>query len=46
VTFVRPVLGERELQKLDSLDFSELRGEFLEQTISFRRQILNHVRVK
>ena len=45
-TFVRPLTNEEELQKLDTMDIDQLRPEFMEQVIEFRRMINSRIRTK
>lgn len=45
-TMVRPVTNEDKLQNLDTLSLDEMRPEFANQTLSFRKRILNGVKVK
>ncbi len=43
---IRPLTKEEELQNLEKMDMSELRGEFVEQTLQFRRKVLNRMKPK
>lgn len=43
---MRPLTNEENLQNLDKMDFGELRPEFFEQIINFRKKVLNRVRIK
>jgi len=45
-TLVRPVVDEKKLQLLDSLDLDQLRPEFVDQVMGFRRRILGKVKPK
>ena len=45
-TFVRPLTNEEELQKLDRLEVDQLRPEFFEQVLDFRKLINSRVRTK
>jgi hypothetical protein len=45
-TFVRPLTNEQELQKLDTMDIDQLRPEFMEQVIDFRRLVHCSIRTK
>lgn len=45
-TFVRPLTNEEELQKLDTMEIDQLRPEFMEQVIEFRRLINSSIRTK
>jgi hypothetical protein len=44
--FVRPVTNEEELQKLDTLDLDQLRPEFTEQVLEFRKMISAAIKTK
>jgi hypothetical protein len=43
---VRPLTNEQELQKLDSLDLDQLRPEFTEQVLDFRKTIGASIKTK
>lgn len=45
-TLVRPVNNENDLHKLEELEFSELRPEFVEQVRALRSKIINCVKPK
>ena len=45
-TFVRPLTKEEELQKLDMMELDQLRPEFFEQVIEFRKLINRNLRTK
>ena len=45
-TLVRPMLDEKNLQKMEDLPPYRLRLEFLEQIIELRKKILNRVKIK
>ena len=46
ITLVRPLTNEDNLQNLDKMEFDQLRPEFFEQIINFRKKVLNRVRIK
>ena len=46
ITLVRPLTNEENLQNLDKMEFGDLRPEFFEQIINFRKKVLNRVRPK
>jgi Guanylate-binding protein, N-terminal domain/Guanylate-binding protein, C-terminal domain len=46
VTLVRPTINEQDLQKLDQLELSQLRNEFVEQIISLRRKVMFEAKIK
>lgn len=46
LTLVRPLVDENKLQHLDKLEFDELRPEFVDQVIHFRKRILNRMKPK
>lgn len=43
---IRPLVDEQKLQNLDKMDYEELRPEFVNQAISFRKRIVSSVKVK
>jgi hypothetical protein len=43
---VRPLVDEKKLQHLDQLDMDQLRPEFVDQVMNFRRRILGRVKPK
>ena len=43
---VRPLVDENKLQHLDRLELDELRPEFVEQAMNFRRRVLNRIKPK
>ena len=45
-TFVRPLTKEEDLQKLDTLDIDQLRPEFTEQVLEFRRMMNSNIKTK
>lgn len=45
-TFVRPLTKEEDLQKLDTLDIDQLRPEFTEQVLDFRRMMNSNIKTK
>ena len=45
-TFVRPLTDEASLQNLDKMSLEELRPEFVEQVLDFRKNIFNKLKIK
>ena len=45
-TLVRPLLDEQNLQKLETVDFDQLRPEFVEQMMTLRKHILTKIKPK
>ena len=43
---IRPLTREEDLQKLETMDFKELRGEFVDQVYQLRRKVLNRIKPK
>ncbi|KRX05422.1 P-loop containing nucleoside triphosphate hydrolase [Pseudocohnilembus persalinus] len=46
ITLVRPLVNEDNLQKLDQMELDQLRPEFFEQVMGFRKRILTHCKPK
>lgn len=45
-TMVRPHYDEEKLQQLDKVDMGELRGDFVEQVMKFRKRVIMNIKVK
>lgn len=45
-TLIRPCINEEKLCMLDKLNFDELRPEFVEQVMNFRKRVINRMRPK
>ena len=45
-TLVRPLVDEQNLQNLESMDFDQLRPEFVEQMMTLRKHILTKIKPK
>jgi hypothetical protein len=45
-TLIRPLIDETKLQDLEKLEFDELRPEFVDQIINFRKKVINKIKVK
>lgn len=43
---IRPLVDEEKLQKLDEMEVSDLRSEFVEQVVSLRKKVLNKIPIK
>lgn len=43
---VRPLVDETKLQDLDSIPFEDLRPEFIEQVIHFRKRVTQGLKIK
>lgn len=43
---IRPLVDEQKLQLLDKLDYDELRPEFVDQAMKFRKRIITSIKVK
>lgn len=43
---MRPLTKEEDLQKLDTLDIDQLRPEFTEQVLDFRRMMNSNIKTK
>lgn len=43
---IRPLVDETKLQNLDKMDYDELRPEFVQQAMSFRKKIISGVKSK
>ena len=43
---VRPLVDETKLQDLDSIPFEELRSDFIEQVIQFRKRVTQGLKIK
>lgn len=46
ITLVRPLVNEENLQKLDQMELDQLRPEFFEQVMNFRKRVLTKVKPK
>lgn len=46
ITLVRPLVNEENLQQLDKMELDQLRPEFFEQVMGFRKSILSQCRPK
>lgn len=46
ITLVRPLVDEKKLQLLDTLDMDELRPEFVDQVMNLRRKVLGRIKPK
>ena len=45
-TFVRPLTDEASLQNVNKMSLEELRPEFVEQVLDFRKHIFNNLKIK
>ncbi len=45
-TMVRPLVDETKLQDLDAIPFEELRPDFIEQVIQFRKRVTQGLKIK
>lgn len=45
-TMVRPLVDETKLQDLDGIPFEDLRPDFIEQVISFRKRVTQGLKIK
>ena len=45
-TMVRPLVDENKLQDLDAIPFEELRPDFIEQVIQFRKRVTQGLKIK
>lgn len=43
---IRPLVDEDKLQKLEEMEISELRTEFVEQVVNLRKKVLNKIPIK
>jgi hypothetical protein len=43
---VRPLVDETKLQQLDTMEYSDLRPEFVQQAMKFRNRVLECVKAK
>jgi hypothetical protein len=45
-TMIRPLVDEMKLQNLDKMDYDELRPEFVQQAMNFRKRIITSIKAK
>jgi hypothetical protein len=45
-TLVRPLIDETKLQDLDKMSFEDLRPEFVNQVINFRKRVTGRMKPK
>lgn len=45
-TLVRPLINEEKLQDLDKMSFDDLRPEFVNQVIGFRKRVIGRMKPK
>jgi hypothetical protein len=45
-TLVRPLINEEKLQDLDKMSFDDLRPEFVNQVIGFRKRVISRMKPK
>jgi len=43
---IRPLVDEDKLQKLEEMEVSDLRPEFVEQVVNLRKKVLNKIPIK